>query len=103
MPGPRSFQGVYMPGPRSLSGVPDTGVSVYQRGWAYQRGVYQRGLYQRGWAYQRGVYQGRVGIHTPHPPDMGLGYSWQVGGTHPTGMLSCVNIAIDAVHRIIVN
>ena len=65
MPGPRSFQGVYMPGPRSLPGVPGTGGSVYQRGWAYQRGVYQRGVIPEGVGIPEGGIPGQGWVYIP--------------------------------------
>ena len=63
LPGPRSYQGM---------GIPDG---------RYTGGGYTRKVYQREWVYQ--VY-----IPTPSP-NMGPAHCWQVGGTHPTVMLSC--------------
>ena len=74
---------VGMPGPRSLYrgwvSIPRVGVYQGRGGYAWEGWVNQGRIgYNRGWVYQ--VY--------PCPP-IYLVMATEVGGTHPTGMLSC--------------
>ena len=90
-------QGVGIPGPMSLPGGgwvwlilgPFWGMT---RGIGMSKGCMSKGGYIRGWVYHRGRYTG--GIYNPPlvlTPSGGHHntYSWQAGGMHPTGMLSC--------------
>ena len=93
----RGYSRGYMLGDGYTTGV---GMSRGYSGCGYVRGRWSR--YVQGVGIPEGV--GRGGYVYP-PPDMGPGipipppcgghhntYSWQVGGTHSTGMLSCIQI-----------
>ena len=59
-----------------------------QRGWV---GMSRIGGYPPPWTWDLSGRVWRLGGKSP-PPNWDLGYGQQVGGTHPTGMLSCLSL-----------
>ena len=57
---------------------------------------------QRGWSVAGGGWSASRGELGTHPRDTWdtMGYGQQAGGTHPTGILSCIKIAVSCKHGV---